>query len=239
MFLQASIAIIAATTPLLPTSRKTPNREMQTKRESARSLQRNPCRQAPPTSLPTPIKVSKLAFYPKGYDNKLANTLISGFSFGFNLHYRGNENYNCSSQNLLSAYARPEIVGCNLKKERELGGIKGTFTQPPFPNFFVSPLGVIPKKTPVEYRYRMIHHLSFPYSLSVNDSIPREFCSVKYTTVDDTINIVKKLGKGCAMTKTDVRNAFRILSVHPSDHHFFEGYTGKGSDIMTLACQWV
>ena len=169
--------------------------------------------------------MSALTFYLKGYDNKLANNLISGFTFGFKLHYRGDDNYKRSSQNLLSAYAHPEIVDSKLKKERELGRIKGPFKQPPFPNFFVSPLGVIPKKTPGEYR--MIHHLSFPYGLSVNDSIPREFCTVKYATVDDAINIVKKLGKGCAMAKTDVRNAFRILPVHPSDFHLL-GIQWKG-----------
>ena len=50
---------------------------------------------------------------------------------------------------------------------------------------------------------------------------------VKYATVDDAINIVKKLGKGCAMAKTDVRNAFRILPVHPSDFHLL-GIQWKG-----------
>ena len=169
--------------------------------------------------------MSALAFYLKGYDNKLANNLITGFTFGFKLHYRGNENYERSPQNLLSAYAHPEIVDCKLTKERELDRIKGPFKQPLFLNFLVSPLGVIPKKTPGEYR--MIHHLSFPYGLSVNDSIPRTFCTVKYATVDDTINIVKKLGRGCAMAKTDVRNAFRILPVHPSDYHLL-GIQWKG-----------
>ena len=65
----------------------------------------------------------------KGYDNKLANNLISGFTFGFKLHYRGDDNYKRSSQNLLSAHAHPEIVDCKLKKERELGRIKGPFKQ--------------------------------------------------------------------------------------------------------------
>ena len=102
-------AIAAATTTLFPAASKTPNREIRRKRESVHPPQRNPCRQAALTSLPTPINVSALAFYLKGYDNKLANNLISGFTFGFKLHYRGDDNYKRSSQNLLSAYAHPEI----------------------------------------------------------------------------------------------------------------------------------
>ena len=104
-------AIAGATTTLFPAASKTPNKETkkQRKRESVRPPQRNPCWQAALTSLPTPINVSALAFYLKGYDNKLANNLISGFTFGFKLHYRGDDNYKRSSQNLLSAYAHPEI----------------------------------------------------------------------------------------------------------------------------------
>ena len=86
----------------------------------------------------------------------------------------------------------------------------------PFADLRVSPLGVIPKKTPGDFR--MIHHLSYPKGASINDNIPAAFSTVKYATVDDAINIIQRLGKGCAMAKTDVRSAFRIVPVHPSDY---------------------
>lgn len=73
----------------------------------------------------------------------------------------------------------------------------------------------------------MIHHLSFPPGGSVNDFMSIEFSSVKYATVDDAINIIKQLRKGCAMAKTDVRSAFRILPVHLSDYHLL-GFQRKG-----------
>ena len=38
---------------------------------------------------------------------------------------------------------------------------------PQYPRFIVSPLGVVPKKSPEEFR--LIHHLSFPKDASVND----------------------------------------------------------------------
>jgi len=64
----------------------------------------------------------------------------------------------------------------------------------------------------------MIHHLSFPYGDSINTFIPSEFSSVKYATIDDAINFIKLVGRGCVLAKTDVRSAFRIIPVHPSDY---------------------
>ena len=53
----------------------------------------------------------------------------------------------------------------------------------------------------------------------MNDFIPSEFCSVHYASVDDAVRIIKKLGIGCALAKTDVRSAFRIIPVHPKEYH--------------------
>ena len=110
----------------------------------------------------------------------------------------------------------PDVVDTKLVKERQSGRIQGPFKYPPLLDLRVSPLGVIPQKAPGEFR--LIHHLSFPYGDSINTFIPPEFSSVQYATVDDAINIIKFLGKGCVLAKTDVRSAFRIIPVHPSDH---------------------
>ena len=64
----------------------------------------------------------------------------------------------------------------------------------------------------------MIQHLSYPYGNSVSDGIPKDQSSVHYANVDNAIGIIKNLGKGCVMAKTDVRNAFRITPVHPQDY---------------------
>jgi len=103
-----------------------------------------------------------------------------------------------------------------LIKKRQCGRILGPFSYPPFSNLRVSPLGVIPKKAPGEFR--MIHHLSFPYGDSINTFIPSEFSMIKYATVDDAINFIKFLGRGCVLAKTDVRSAVRIIPVYPSDY---------------------
>ena len=82
----------------------------------------------------------------------------------------------------------------------------------------ISPLGLVPKKMPSEFR--LIHHLSFPRGSSVNDGIPRAFCSVTYASTDDAIKLVNQLGPGCYMAKTDIASAFRIIPIHPCDFHF-------------------
>ena len=80
---------------------------------------------------------------------------------------------------------------------------------------FESPLGLVPKKAPGEFR--LIHHLSFPEGSSVNDSIPRELSSVQYATIDDTIKKISSLSAGCFLAKTDIKSAFHIIPLHPQD----------------------
>ena len=82
--------------------------------------------------------------------------------------------------------------------------------------FVVSPLGVVPKKSPGEFR--LIHHLSFPKGTSVNDGISSENSSVQYATIQDAISCIKRAGRGCFLAKTDIQNAFRIIPIHPDDY---------------------
>ena len=82
-------------------------------------------------------------------------------------------------------------------KEIKAGRAVGPFRAPPFPNFRTLPIGIVPKKAPNEFR--LIHHLSYPKGLSVNDSIPEE-CSSIHHAASDAIHILKKLGAGCFLT---------------------------------------
>ena len=121
------------------------------------------------------------------------------------------------SSNPKSALENPVAVSAKLAKELAAGRIAGPFGVPPFPDFMISPLGLVPKKTPSEFR--LIHHLSFPRGSSVNDGISRALCSVNYASTDDAIKLVKQLGPGCYMAKTDIASAFRIIPIHPCDFH--------------------
>ena len=119
------------------------------------------------------------------------------------------------SQNLKSAKDNPTSVTEKLSKELTAGRIVGPFDVPPFDPFRVSPLGIIPKKSLGEFR--LIHHLSYPAGSSVNDGIPKELATMRYATIDDAIRLIKSLGKGCFLAKTDIKSAFRIIPVSPND----------------------
>ncbi len=95
----------------------------------------------------------------------------------------------------------------------------------------ISGPGIVPKKDPSEFR--LIHHLSYPKGSSVNDYIPQEFSSVKYACINDAISVIKSLGAGCFMAKTDIKSAFRIIPVHPKDHcHGLKNKKKLKNDIM-------
>ena len=145
----------------------------------------------------------------------LKTYLIHGFHFGFRVHFQG-ERRVFKPPNLKSAIARPDVVSDKLTKEINAGRIAGPFRKPPFPNMFCSPLGIVPKKNPSEFR--LIQHLSFPRGSSINDFIPSDFSSVSYATISDAISSLKRAGRGCFMAKTDIKSAFRIIPVHPDDH---------------------
>ena len=135
--------------------------------------------------------------------------MVDGFSFDFRFKYLG-ERRSFESPNLKSAREQPHIVTAKLDKELAAGRIAG-----PFPSR-CSPLGIVPKKDPSEFP--SIHHLSYPKGSSVNDHIHEEFSSVRYASISDAISVIKKLGAGCFMAKTDIKSAFRIIPVHPKDH---------------------
>lgn len=79
----------------------------------------------------------------------------------------------------------------------------------------VSPLGLVEKKKSGDFR--LIHHLSYPQNESVNDYIDPKLCFVKYASFDEAVALVQKLGQGCLLGKSDIKNAFRLLPVAVKD----------------------
>ena len=44
-------------------------------------------------------------------------------------------------------------------------------------------------------------------------------CSLVYTSVDDIVKIIWGLGLGASMAKVDVKDAYRMVPVHPDDRY--------------------
>ena len=76
-----------------------------------------------------------------------------------------------------------------IEGEVEKGRVAGPFDNIPFPNLRCSPIGLVPKKNPGEFR--LIHHLSWPEGNSVNHHIDPTMASVKYASFDDAIKLIQ------------------------------------------------
>ena len=89
-----------------------------------------------------------------------------------------------------------------------------------------SPVGVVPKGHSPG-RWRMIVALSAPIGHGANDGISREACSLSYASLDDAVGLLAQMGPGAQLLKIDLKDAFRIIPVHPQDHHLL-GISWRG-----------
>ena len=144
--------------------------------------------------------------------------MVEGFKEGFDINC-SLESLSQTAKNHESIVENSDIVQELLNIEIESGRIKGPFTEPPFPEYHVSPIKLVPKKTPG--KYRMILNLSYPYDgMSVNANIASEHCSVQYASIQDAISKIQEVGPGCYMAKSDIESAFRIVPVSADCHKF-------------------
>jgi len=84
------------------------------------------------------------------------------------------------------------------------------FFTPPFKNFQVSPIGLVPRKH--SDKFRTIFHLSYPKSgtSSINYFIEKDDFSLQYITIDNTIEAIQNFGQHCYMGKTNIASAFHL-----------------------------
>ncbi|XP_021347069.1 uncharacterized protein LOC110454687 isoform X1 [Mizuhopecten yessoensis] len=165
--------------------------------------------------LPTPIVIDRFLTYLRGYDKSKLNFLQDGFKQGFRLQYEGPRIFR-DSRNLKSALDNMQILKDKIQKEIYHGRCFGPYHTPPFTNLQISPLGLVPKKEPNEFR--VIHHLSFPEGSSINDGIAPENSTVVYQTIDQAIQLIKHYGPNSFLAKTDIESAFRLIPIHPDDY---------------------
>ena len=172
----------------------------------------------------TPIDVDVLERELVGHpDRNFVKTLITCNSLRYGRHvgYTGPHKPRVS-RNLISANQQPDVVKSNLLKEISLGRVAGPFSSSPLPNLQCHPVGVVPKKH--SPKWCTIYPLSYPEGDSINDYIPKDLYALQYVRVDDAIHILKSLGLGSFMAKTDLKSAFRLIPVHPEDWHLLGIY---------------
>ncbi|XP_077781388.1 uncharacterized protein LOC144327059 [Podarcis muralis] len=180
----------------------------------------------------SPIKLEPLRALLKFYPNRQAAHLLEeGFSEGFRIPVAFTPNSSCPP-NQKSVLERPDIALKKIQKEITAGRVAGPFVTPPIEGLHISPLGIVPKKAPGEFR--MIHNLSYPKGTSVNDAIPQEMCTVKYSSFDQAVRLVRSFGRGAFLAKCDIESAFRLLPVHPEDYRWL-GFKFQGAFFIDKA----
>ena len=107
-------------------------------------------------------------------------------------------------------------------KEVQQKRYAGPFEEIPFENYIQSPIGLVPKDG--GKKTRLIFHLSYPRNsttkTSVNASTPEELKKVNYKEFDEAVKLCIKLGKGCAIAKSDMSAAFRHFAIKKSQWQY-------------------
>lgn len=168
----------------------------------------------------TPIQVDKLlpflASHPdQVFASYIHRGLTSGFRIGFNhstiqLHSRGS--------NHPSALGNGNVIQQRITAEVAAGRLYGPIPNSLVPLVHVSPIGLVPKAHQTN-KWRLIVDLSCPRGSSVNDGISEHLCSLQYASVHHAVDFVKQLGRDTELVKLDIKDAYRIVPVHPQDYH--------------------
>ena len=166
----------------------------------------------------SPVAVDVLALFLASFpDQRLASYILDGFRQGFRIGISGMCSLRSQSRNHPSCLAHTAVVSAYISGERAAGRVLGPL--PSSPSVHVSPIGLVPKGHGGD-AWRMIVDLSYPRGRSVNDFIPTSICSPTYPSLDDAVGVILALGRGTELVKIDLKNAYRIIPIHPDDRQF-------------------
>ena len=140
--------------------------------------------------------------------------------YGFPLDFDRHSRITSERINHKSATSYPDHVEVYLREEIENRAMLGPFKTPPIKNLHISPF-MTREKSNSDQR-RVIIDLSWPIGESVNSGVtPDKYLGVdfilSYPSVDNIVNEVLKLGKGCQIFKVDISRAFRHVPIDPGD----------------------
>lgn len=172
------------------------------------------------TPIHTDILEKELTLHP---DPEFVSYLCSGLRHGFDTKIDNVELHTKVCKNLLSTKDNTSAVSELINKECEKGYLLGPFSMPPFPEFRISPIGIVEGK--YSKKQRLIVDLSAPHDdpnhPSINGLIDKEACSLTYVTIDHAIKIIQELGQGAYMCKADITDAFKLIPIKPEQWHLF------------------
>lgn len=154
-------------------------------------------------------------------DRSFVDHLLLGLEQGFHTGIKAVPSFTLECKNLRSARNNPDSVSTLLQAELQKGYLIGPFDTPPFATYRTNPIGLAERK--FSSKKRLILDLSSPHDCpdtpSLNDLIVKEEFSLSYVRIDDAIAIIKRLGPGSWLSKTDMVDAFKQVPIHPSFWH--------------------
>lgn len=166
----------------------------------------------------TPINVNVLEQELKNYpDQDFKSYLLFGLKFGFHTGIRELPSNSIQCKNLRSATSNKEAVCELIRSEVEKGYLNGPYSDIPYTTYRINPVGVAEGK--YSKKKRLIVDLSAPHedikNPSLNELIDKDQYSLQYVSIDDAIKIIKNLGKGAMLIKTDITDAFKNIPLSP------------------------
>ena len=181
----------------------------------------------------TPIKIEKLRLWAVGYDNvyRSSKEIFLALQWGARIGVFGSPPVCVAARNHPSALEHPCEVDSNIASEIAMGRI--ALISPEVAkseSVCISPIAAIQKKG--SEKFRTINDLSFPCGASVNDALTRR-PKCAYESVDDAMAMLIHLGRGVHMAKIDIKDAFRLIPVHPHDRRFL-GLVWQGQIYIDL-----
>ena len=177
---------------------------------------------------PTPLSVQAFARHLQSHpDQQFSAFILRGLSYGFRVGYSSSRGaLRSRGVNHPSSLANQAVVGSYIADEVKVGRLVGPILYS-FRGFVhTSPIGLVPKGH-ASGKWRMIVDLSSPRAASVNSGIDEALCSLRYASLDNAIELIRHLGPGTELLKMDLKDAYRVVPVHPDDYHLL-GITWNG-----------
>ena len=149
-------------------------------------------------------------------DRAFVKYILQGLNSGFRIGFDRRQHISSASGNL--HIDKPEVVTEYLQREVLLGRMWKIPLMVVPRGVHYSPLGIIPKRNKPG-KWRLIVDLSSPQGMSINDGIDTDRSSLSYASVDHLAALVVSTGRGGFLVKADIREAYRMVPVHPQDQH--------------------
>ena len=144
-------------------------------------------------------------------DRRLTEYILTGIRQGFCIGFNREQRLQNATSSLPSQV--PSVISEYLAREVSLNRIVKLLA------------GIWPSGTHWEPsqrrtkpgRWRLIVDLSSPPDRSINNGICPERSSLSYASVDHLASMILSEGQGSFMVKADIKEAYRMIPIHPQD----------------------